>query len=201
MVEEPGVYWARLDVYEEKGLERLEKATEKRHKKRVKQIKKDRRQTKKRVSRTDPEAGYMSRPGKPKGQHYLTHQAVDCDRGVILDITVTSGDVNDAVPYLDLIERVHKNVIPIQTATADAAYDFPLAHRVLRDMGIDFFVRPQTSFDCTNVELTRDAFYYDEIADVYVCPQGKSRKNSRNRKRQHSPYCGATPPNRKNTSL
>ena len=120
----------------------------------------------------------MSRPGKPKGQHYLSHQVVDCDHGVILDIAVTSGDVNDAVPYLDLMERVHKGVIPIQTATADAAYDFPLAHRVLRDMGIDFFVRPQASFDCTNVELTRESFLYDETADVYICPQGKPLKRN-----------------------
>lgn len=178
LVEEPGVYWERLDGYEEEGLNELEKQTGKRRKKRMRQIKKDRRQTKKRVSRTDPEAGYMSRPGKPKGQHYLSHQAVDCDHGVILAIAVTSGDVNDAAPYLDLIERVHKNVIPIQAATADAAYDFPLAHRVLRDMSIDFFVRPQASFDRTNVELTRDSFRYNEITDVYVCPQGKTLKRS-----------------------
>ena len=178
LVEEPGVYWERLDVYEEEGLNELEKQTGKRRKKRTKQIKKDRRQTKKRVSRTDSEAGYMSRPGKPRGQHYLTHQAVDCDHGVILDIAVTSGDVNDAAPYLDLMERVHKTVTTIQTATADAAYDFPLAHQVLRDMGIDFFVRPQVSFDRTNVELTKAAFCYDEAADVYICPQGKTLKRN-----------------------
>ena len=178
LVEEPGVYWERLDAYEEEGLNELEKQTGQRRKKRTRQLKKDRRQTKKRVSRTDPEAGYMSRPGKPKGQHYLSHQAVDCDHGVILDITVTSGDVNDAAPYLDLMERIHRNVIPIQTATADAAYDFPLAHRVLRDMGIDFFVRPQASFDRTNVELTRESFRYNEITDVYICPRGKTLKRS-----------------------
>lgn len=178
LVEEPGVYWERLDGYEEEGLNELEKQTGKRRKKRTRQLKKDRRQTKKRVSRTDPEAGYMSRPGKPKGQYYLSHQAVDCDHGVILDIAVTSGDVNDAAPYLDLMERVHKNVIPIQAATADAAYDFPLAHRVLRDMGIDFFVRPQASFDCTNVELTRESFHYNETSDIYICPQGKTLKRN-----------------------
>ena len=178
LVEEPGVYWERLDNYEEEGANELERQTGKRRKKRTRQLKKDRRQTKKRVSRTDPEAGYMSRPGKPKGQHYLSHQAVDCDHGVILDIAVTSGDVNDAAPYLDLMERIHKNVIPIQTATADAAYDFPLAHRVLRDMGIDFFVRPQASFDRTNVELTRESFRYDETTDVYICPQGNTLKRN-----------------------
>ena len=56
--ESPGAYWERLDTYEEEGLEELERRTGKRRKKRVKQLKKDRRQTKKRVSRTDPEAGH-----------------------------------------------------------------------------------------------------------------------------------------------
>ena len=108
--ESPGAYWERLDAYEEEGLEELERRTGKRRKKRVKQIKKDRRQTKKRVSRTDPEAGHMKRPGKPRGQHYLSHQTVDTDCGVILDVTVTPGDVYDSVPYLDQIERVHRNI-------------------------------------------------------------------------------------------
>ena len=34
---------------------------------------------------------------------------------------------HSTVPYL---EQIHRDVLPIQAATADAAYDFPLAHRV-----------------------------------------------------------------------
>ena len=34
----------------------------------------------------DPEAGYMSRTGKPKGFHYLNHQCSDADTGIILDV-------------------------------------------------------------------------------------------------------------------
>ena len=59
MPEEPGTYWERLDLYEEEGLEELKCRTGKRRKKRTKQITKDKRRTKKRVSRTDPEAGHM----------------------------------------------------------------------------------------------------------------------------------------------
>ena len=103
----------------------------------------------------------MNRPGKPKGQHYLAHQAVDTDRGVIVDVVVTPGDVNDSVPYLEQIERINKEILPIQTATADAAYDFPLAHRVLHDLGIQFAVRSKT-------ELTREDFRYDEAENCYM---------------------------------
>ena len=128
------------------------------------------------MSSTDPEAGHMNRPGKPRGQHYLSHQTVDTDNGIIIGLTVTPGDVYDSAPYLEQIEHIHKNVIPLQAAAADAAYDFPLAHRVLEEHGIDFFVRPQPVHDRTAAELKRDAFSYDETQDVYLCPNGKHLK-------------------------
>lgn len=84
VAEEAGVYWERLDDYEEEGLEELERRTGKRRKKRTKQIKRDNRRTHKRVSRTDPESGHLKRPGKPEGPHYLAHQAVDSDYGIIV---------------------------------------------------------------------------------------------------------------------
>lgn len=171
--EEPGAYWERLDSYEEEGLEEVERRTGKRRKKRTKQISRDHRRSHKRVSRTDPGAGHMKRPGKPRGQYYLSHQTVDTDHGVILDVKVTSGDVNDSVPYLDQLEHVHRHILPIRAAAADAAYDFPLAHRVLGDLGISFFVRPQTAHDRTRVEWKRDAFTYESEDDVFRCPGGK----------------------------
>lgn len=83
MPEEPGAYWERLDAYEEEALEKLSEKTGHRRKKRLKQIKKDSRRSHKRVSRTDPKSGHMKRPGKPEEPHYLSHQMVDCDHGVI----------------------------------------------------------------------------------------------------------------------
>ena len=173
VAEEAGVYWERLDDYEEEGLEELERRTGKRRKKRTKQIKRDNRRTHKRVSRTDPESGHLKRPGKPEGPHYLAHQAVDSDYGIIVGQTVTAGDGNDSVPFLGLIEHIHENVVPIQTATADAAYDFPLAHRALGELGIDFFVRPQKTAARANTQFTRDDFRYDEGRDIYLCPREK----------------------------
>ena len=115
----------------------------------------------------------MNRPGKPRGPHYLSHQVVDTDHGIILDVRATSGDVHDSVPYLEQLEHVHQDVIPVQGAAADAAYDFPLAHRVLDDLEIRFYVVEQQTHDRTAVELRRDAFSYDETRDVYLCPNGK----------------------------
>lgn len=172
MPESPGTYWERLDRYEEEGLETLKTRTGRRRKKRTRQIKKDTRRTKKRVSRTDPAAGHMKRPGKPRGQYYLSHQTLDSDHGIIIGLTVTPGDVHDTVPYLEQVEAVHQRVIPLRAAAADSAYDFPLAHRELEKLGIDFFVRPQPVHDRTKVEFKRDAFAYDAAKDVYLCPNG-----------------------------
>lgn len=171
--EDAGNYWDRLDAYEEEGLEELKRRTGKRRAKRTKQVKKDKRHGHKRKSRTDSDAGYMKRPGKPLGFYYLSHQTTDTDCGIVTAVTVTPGDVHDSRPYLEQLEYVHKNVVPIQAAAADSAYDFPLAHRVLEELGIDFFVVPQPVYDRTRAELKRDAFTYDERLDVYRCPNGK----------------------------
>lgn len=101
----------RLDTYEEEGLAELERRTGKRRKKRVKQVKRDKRRSHERVSRTDPEAGRMKRPGKPRGRYHLSHQTTDTDCGIITGVTVTPGDVSGS------------------------AYDLPLACRVLEEHG------------------------------------------------------------------
>lgn len=61
-------------------------------------------------------------------------------------MTVTPGDVHDSCPYLGQLEDIHKNIAPLQAAAADSAYDFPLAHWVLGELGIDFFVVPQPAY-------------------------------------------------------
>ncbi len=172
--EEAGNYWEQLDVYEEEGLEELERRTGKRRKKRTKQVKKDNRRSHKRVSHSDPEAGHLNRPGKPRGPHYLSHQTLDRDHGIITGLTVTSGDVYDSAPYLAQLEHVHKTVVPLKAAAADSAYDFPLTHRALEELGIAFFVRPQPVYDRTKAEFKRDAFTYDAQRDVYICPNGNT---------------------------
>lgn len=164
VLEEAGNYWKLLDTYEEEGLEELKRQTGKRRAKRTKQVK---------------EAGYMKRPGKPSGFYYLSHQTTDPDHGIITAVTVTPGDVHDSRPYLEQLEYVHKNVVPLNAAAADAAYDFPLAHRVLEELGIDFFVVPQPAHDRTKAEFKRDVFTYDEQRDVYLCPNGKELRRKR----------------------
>jgi len=168
----PGTYWERLDVYEELAQEELEQRTGKRSRKRTKQVRRRTRCPQRRVSRTDPDAGYLNRPGKPHGMHYLSHQTLDTDHGIVLDVAVTPGDASDQEPYLEQLERV-MNIVPVQAATADSIYDYGLFHQVLRDLGIDFFVRPMKFQPKKDVEFGRESFDYDEQQDVFRCPNDK----------------------------
>ncbi|MDQ0901064.1 hypothetical protein [Paenibacillus sp. V4I7] len=49
-------------------------------------------------SLTDPETGLMNRPKKPIGFHFLSHTSIDTTYGIITDIHVTPGNVNDHEP-------------------------------------------------------------------------------------------------------
>jgi transposase len=53
---------------------------------------------------TDPETGYLGRPGKPKDFHYLNHQSQDSKYGIITDVYVTPGNVNDFISYIDRLK-------------------------------------------------------------------------------------------------
>lgn len=97
-----------------------------RRKMRTKQLKRDKRRTHKRVSGIDLETGHVNRPGKLRGQRYLSHQTIGTDNGIIIGLTVTPEDADNSAPYLEQLEHIHKNVSPLQAAEADSAYDFPL---------------------------------------------------------------------------
>src|SRR5664279_851478 len=52
------------------------------------------------VSRTDPQSGYMVRDGKPKGFFYLDHRTVDGRLGIITDTYATPANIHDSIVYL-----------------------------------------------------------------------------------------------------
>lgn len=92
---------------------------------------------------------------------------------LVIGVTVTPESVYDSVPYLELLEYIHRNMIPIQATAADSAYDFPLTHRVLKGQEVTFFVRSQPAHNRTNVDLKRDTFSHDTEQDAYICSTGK----------------------------
>lgn len=81
-------YWADLDraIDTERALHGQKPLKQKERRPAVKETK---------VSRTDPDSGYMVREGKPKGFFYLDHRTVDAAHAIITD-THTTAIVHDS---------------------------------------------------------------------------------------------------------
>jgi len=90
-------YWDALDAaIEQDRTEHGKKALpEKEHRPAEKETK---------VSRTDPDAGYMVREGKPKGFFYPDHRTVDGRLGIITDTYATPANVHDSIVYLGRLD-------------------------------------------------------------------------------------------------
>lgn len=122
------------------------------------------------ISETDPDAGYMVRDQKPEGFFYLDHRTVDGQHNIITDTHLTPGNINDARPYLERLDRQCKRfkLKPLVVAL-DAGYNTVGVCHGLVERGIDGVVgykrphRPKGQF-------SKQLFHYDAERDIYRCP-------------------------------
>lgn len=165
-------YMERLDRYEAMEREKLESAGKIRSKRARHTKPVEPKPVEKTVSATDPDAGFLKRPGKPEGMHYLDHQSVDAKNGIIVDVAVTPGNVTDATPYLERIEYMREHLgLPIEAVGADSAYDVSLVHQELTAKGIRMFTPANEGIPTYKAELTKADFLYDEENDAFICPR------------------------------
>jgi transposase len=126
------------------------------------------------VSRTDPEAGYMVREGKPKGFFYLDHRTVDGKLGIITDTHATPASVHDSIPYLARLDRQRERFgFPVAAVGLDAGYATAAIAKGLEDrdiQGVTGYRRPKPP---KPGGLRKASFVYDREADLYRCPQGQ----------------------------
>jgi len=126
------------------------------------------------VSRTDPDAGYMVRDGKPKGFFYLDHRTVDGRFGIITDTHVTPANVHDSIPYLARLDRQRIRFgLEVRAVGLDAGYaDAPIA-KGLEDrqiLGVTGYRRPVPPREGM---MPRKVFAHEADQDGYRCPQGQ----------------------------
>jgi hypothetical protein len=173
-------YMERLDRYEALERDRLEglgkiRPEEGKRKKEAEPV-----LVEKTVSATDPEAGMLKRPGKPKGMHYLDHQSIDPKNGIIVDVVVTPGNTTDATPYLDRIEYMREHIgLRIEAVGVDSGYDVSLVHQELSEKEIEVYTPRNDEDPVYKSEFTRRDFRYDQDADSYICPNGKTLRVKR----------------------
>jgi transposase len=126
------------------------------------------------VSRTDPQSGYMVRDGKPKGFFYLDHRTVDGRLGIITDTFTTPANVHDSIVYLARLDRQRQRfTLGVVAVGLDAGYATTGIARGLEErriLGVTGYrnpVPPKTGM------MRKSKFAYDNTVDAYRCPEGQ----------------------------
>lgn len=126
------------------------------------------------VSRTDPESGYMVRDGKPKGFFYLDHRTVDGRMGIITDTFATPANVHDSIVYLGRLDRQMKRFgFDVAAVGLDAGYATAGIARGLEERAILGVTGYRNPTPPKPGMMRKNAFRYEPAADAYRCPQDR----------------------------
>ena len=126
------------------------------------------------VSRTDPEAGYMVREGTPEGFFYLDHRTVDGRLGIITDTHATPGNVHDSIVYLGRLDRQRARfdfdtrAVGLDAGYATAGIAQGLEERAI--LGVTGYRNPTPPKPGM---MRKNVFTYEAAVDGYRCPQGQ----------------------------
>ena len=124
------------------------------------------------VSTTDPESGFMTRDGKPKGFYYLDHRTCDGNHNFITDVYVTPANIYDSLVYLDRLDYQRERFgFAVEEVGLDAGYNTPDICRGLNERDI-FGVTGYRSPGGLKGRFRTSRFTYDERTDRYICPAG-----------------------------
>lgn len=141
----------------------------------------------KKVSTTDPDSGYMYRDRKPKGFFYLNHMAVDGENNLIASVLPTTAAINDAVPFLGIIERL-KEKYEVKYVGADAGYYTAGIAKGLKKLGVTAAIAKRLGPKPAG-KMSKLNFVYVEELDVYVCPEGYSLNYKTTTREGYKEYC------------
>jgi transposase len=127
------------------------------------------------ISRTDPDSGYMVRDGKPKGFFYLDHRTVDGRIGIVTDTFATPANVHDSIVYLTRLDRQKTRFgFAVEAVGLDAGYATAGIAKGLEDRhvyGVTGYRRPTPPKP--GMMGPKD-FHFEQTADIYRCPQGQA---------------------------
>lgn len=125
-----------------------------------------------RVSRTDPDSGFLMRDGKPQGFFYLDHRTVDAKHNIITDTHITPGNVHDTEPYLARLDAQRiKFDFPVEAVALDAGYFTAYLCKKLHEQDI-YAVMGYRRPGNTRRYLPKRKFRFVPSKKAYVCPMG-----------------------------
>ncbi|EFM58372.1 putative transposase-related protein [Brucella sp. BO2] len=168
-------YWADLDraIDVERALHGQKPMTDKQREQEAKATK---------VSRTDPESGYMVRDGKPKGFYYLDHRTVDGKLAIITDIHVAPANVHDSRVYLDRLDRQRRHFdFEVGAVGLDAGYATAAIARRLEDRHILGVTGYRTPTPPRDGMMRKSKFAFEADADGFGCTNARNKGTCNNR--------------------
>jgi hypothetical protein len=127
----------------------------------------------KKICTTDPDATMATNARNRRLEPaYKQHTVVDDVRGVVLDVEVTTGELNEGQVLLERLDATAATTgQAIITATADAGYAYAKVYSGLEKRGIDPLIPAKADPMRSAVPLRR--FRFDPKADLVKCPRGK----------------------------
>jgi len=126
------------------------------------------------VSRTDPDSGFMVRNEKPQGFFYLDHRIVDGRHGIIVDTHATAGNVHDSQPIIKRLDRTLStfSLSPVAVGLDAGYFTAPVCYQLEQRqlIGVMGYRRPSKKPGY----FAKRHYVYDVNSDAYTCPQGQS---------------------------
>lgn len=136
----------------------------------------------KKVCTTDPDASMATTARNQRLEpSYKQHAVVDDICGVVLDVEVTTGELNEGQVVEGRLDATAATTgVAIRTATADAGYAYAKVYGALERRAIEALIPPKAEPIRSPVPMRR--FRYDAKHDVLKCPRGKQLKVGRREK-------------------
>ena len=125
------------------------------------------------VSRTDPDARLARKSARAGFEpSYKHHAVVDDERGVVLDVAVTEGTVNEWEMMESQLEVVCEvSGCPPELVTADSGYAYSEVYAALERLGVAALIPAKKEPSQSRVPLR--LFRYDARHDLVKCPRGQ----------------------------
>lgn len=135
----------------------------------------------KNISLTDPAAQWTAAPGGPAFYAYSTNYLIDVDAGIILDVEATPAHRLDEVEATKtMLNRVEERLmLKPERFIGDTAYGTgPMLNWLVEEKAIPPYVPVWDKSERTDGSFSRSDFTWDEQADEYRCPHGKSLRTT-----------------------
>ena len=147
----------------------------------------------KKVCVTDPDAT-MATSGRSRRLEpsFKQHAVVDDVCGVVLDVEVTTGEINEGQVIIERIQAtIETTGVDVEIVTADAGYAYAKVFGGLERRGICAVIPPKAEPIRSPVPMRR--FRYDAKNDTLKCPRGKTLRPTRPVKHGRFFYSKAAP--------